>query len=168
MKKYVSLSLFLFLGFLMHAQSDACACCTDDHTAFDFWVGKWEVTKTDGSAAGKNTIEKIEGSCVLRENWTSANGTYTGTSYNFFNLSTKQWEQLWIDNAGNHLKLKGNRIDNNMILSSDEFTHTDGKVYKNRITWTLNKDGSIRQLWEVLQGDEVASVAFDGLYRKKE
>jgi len=37
----------------------------------------------DGTKAGQNSIVKGEGNCVLRENWTSATGGYTGTSINF-------------------------------------------------------------------------------------
>ncbi|MEM7380651.1 MAG: hypothetical protein AAF361_05565 [Bacteroidota bacterium] len=153
---------------LILAQEENCGCCTEDHTAFDFWVGSWDVTNADGTPAGKNTIEKVENGCVLRESWKSAKGAFTGSSVNFFNKQSKSWEQLWIDNRGSHLKLKGNRKDNKMILSSDEFTHTDGKTYINRITWTMNEDGTVRQLWEVLHEGEVASVAFDGLYKKAE
>ena len=53
-----------------------------------------------------------------------------------------------------------------MIMKSLPFEHQDGKKYVNRITWTLNKDGTVRQLWEILHNDTVSNVAFDGLYRK--
>jgi len=119
-------------------------------------------------AAGRNSIQKIQDGCVLIENWTSAQGKFTGTSLNFYNRKAKQWEQLWIDNSGTHLKLKGNKIGDQMILSSDEFTHTDGKRYVNRITWTLNDDDTVRQLWEVLHGSKVVNVAFDGIYKREE
>lgn len=166
MKKYLVLSALFICGFTSFAQADKCACCTEDHKAFDFWLGNWEVTNTDGSTAGKNTIVKEQDGCILKENWTSATPGYTGASSNYYNLNTKQWEQLWIDNSGNHLKLKGKRVGNQMILASDEFTRPDGKAYVNRITWTANEDGTVRQLWEVLQGDKVVSSSFDGLYTK--
>ncbi|MCW5517597.1 hypothetical protein [Muriicola sp. Z0-33] len=166
MKKYLFLSAFLIGSCIAFTQTDDCACCSDSHMAFDFWLGDWEVTNTDGSPAGKNTIVKDQKGCILKENWTSATAGYTGASTNFYNLRTQQWEQLWIDNSGNHLKLKGNRVGNQMILASDEFLRPDGKAYINRITWTANADGTVRQLWEVLQDDKVVSVSFDGLYRK--
>ncbi|MEX0291334.1 MAG: hypothetical protein AB3N14_19680 [Flavobacteriaceae bacterium] len=166
MKKYTLFFFLLFLGCLTYGQTQNCACCTENHKAFDFWIGEWEVTNTDGSAAGKNTIEKIQSDCMLSENWISASAGFTGTSINFYNQRTGQWEQLWVDNAGNQLKLKGKKVGNQMILSSDEFKRNDGLLYVNRITWTANDDGSVRQLWEVLQKDSVVSVAFDGLYKK--
>ncbi|TXN35020.1 hypothetical protein FVB32_10510 [Flagellimonas hymeniacidonis] len=167
MKKPITVLMFLAF-FFVNAQNDAsCTCCSENHMAFDFWVGNWEVTNANGTPAGTSKISKEEGNCTIRENWTSASSGFTGTSLNFFNTTTKQWEQLWIDNAGTFLKLKGNRVGNQMILSSDEFKQDDGKLYKNRITWTKNEDGTVRQLWEVLQGEKVTNTAFDGLYKKK-
>ena len=167
MRKLIGILIFAF-SFLVNAQTDAsCNCCTEEHKAFDFWIGDWEVTNANGDPAGKNKISKEEGGCLIREDWTSASSGFTGTSLNFYNTGTKQWEQLWIDNSGNFLKLKGNRIGNQMILTSNAFPKDDGKNYRNRITWTKNDDGTVRQLWEVLEGDTVINVAFDGLYKRK-
>lgn len=143
-----------------------CNCCSDNHRAFDFWVGEWKVVNCqDGSYAGSSMVQKEEEGCVVRENWISAKAAYTGTSLNFYNHEINQWEQLWVDNAGAVLKLKGNREDDQMVLTSDEF-EKDGKTYRNRITWTKNDDGTVRQLWEVLENDGMVSIAFDGLYQK--
>ena len=160
------LSLFTLIGTNLNAQSDDCTCCSADNLAFDFWVGEWEVFKSDGTLVGTNTISKIQDGCVLSENWTSANSSFTGTSTNFFNNQTGEWEQLWVDNGGSHLHLRGNRTGNQMILVSDEITREDKPPYSNRITWTLNEDGTVRQLWEILVDGKVANVAFDGIYRK--
>ena len=168
MKRIVSL-LFILITTVTFAQKSDCNCCSADQTAFDFWVGNWTVTHyNNGSPAGSSVIRKEENGCVIHENWTSAQAGYTGTSLNFFNTTTQQWEQLWVDNAGAHLKLKGNRIGNQMILTSDEFAKKDGKMYQNRITWTHLEDGKVRQLWEVLSEGQVVSVAFDGLYSPME
>ncbi len=170
MKQLLAL-LILLMGVLaptnVQAQKDAeaCACCTEEHKAFDFWIGNWEVFLKDGSVAGYNSIKKLQDKCVLQENWTSARGGFTGTSYNFFNQKSGKWEQLWIDNAGSYLKLYGNRVANQMILASEPFERPDGKTYVNRITYTVNTDGTVRQLWELLQQGEVVQVAFDGLYK---
>src|SRR6056297_55522 len=164
----ITIILSCFFQLALFAQdAQNCNCCSENHRAFDFWIGKWKVVNSkDGSPAGSSVISKEEGGCVIRENWTSANAGYTGTSLNFFNAQTNQWEQLWVDNAGASLKLKGNRVENQMILTSEEFTKADGKPYKNRITWTKNDDGTVRQLWEVLDEEGNVSIAFDGLYLK--
>ena len=164
--KRAAVLIAFLVGFSSSAQTADCSCCTEEHQAFDFWIGKWNVTDTQGKLVGTNVIEKVQDDCVLRENWKGTSGA-TGTSTNFFNSTTKQWEQLWVDNSGSHLKLKGDKKGNQMILSSDEFTHTDGNKYTNRITWTANKDGSVRQLWEILKEGKVVNVAFDGLYQRE-
>lgn len=110
-------------------------------------------------------ISKGQDGCVIHEKWISAKPGYTGTSLNFYNAEIHKWEQLWVDNAGAVLKLNGNRVGNQMILTSDEF-EKEGKKYRNRITWTKNDDGTVRQFWEVLGEDDSISIAFDGLYRK--
>lgn len=166
MFKKISLILAL-LSLGLWSQTSPCNCSTEFHGDFDFWVGEWLVTHPDGSAAGTNSIKKVQGNCVLMENWDSANQSYTGTSYNYYNLQTSQWEQLWIDNNGSHLKLSGSRTGDAIVMASEPITGDDGKEYVNRITWTANQDGSVRQLWEMLSEGKVIRVAFDGLYRRK-
>ena len=100
MKKTLLFIATLFFAIQLNAQNQSCNCCTQKHAEFDFWIGKWRVTNPDGTAAGKNVIDKIQNKCMLIENWTSAKGNYTGTSNNFYNYKTKQWEQIWIDNQG--------------------------------------------------------------------
>lgn len=165
--RLASISILLFFNTILNAQADDCICCTTNHKAFDFWIGVWNVTDSSGTFVGTNRIEKLQDDCVLQENWIGSSGS-TGTSTNFFNSQTMQWEQLWVDNQGTYLKLRGNRHANQMILSSDVFMHTDGNEYINQITWTLNEDGSVRQLWELLQDGSTIRVLFDGLYTRTE
>lgn len=147
---------------------ETCNCCTEKHSEFDFWIGSWTVTNLNGDMAGTNIIDKIQDHCVLRENWTSAKGNFTGTSSNFYNSNSNQWEQIWIDNKGGNLHLKGHKESNQMILKSDVLKNKDGQPYFNRITWTHNDDGTVRQYWEIVTNDQDVTVAFDGLYKKAE
>jgi hypothetical protein len=162
--------IILFIAFLflvqVNAQTNSCKCCTEKYSEFDFWIGSWTVTNPKGDVAGKNVIEKIQDNCILRENWTSAKGNYTGTSNNFYNSQADQWEQIWIDNQGGSLHLKGKRVSNKMIMQTDEALNKDGKSYIHRLTWTNNEDGSVRQLWETITNDTDVTIAFDGLYKK--
>ncbi len=166
MKKVVFiLSLFYSLSFF--AQNGNCNCCTEKHTEFDFWIGTWDVSNPDGSKAGTNTILKLQDNCLLQENWASTNGKVTGTSNTFYNAKTQQWEQIWIDNLGGNLHLKGERIDNQMILKTDVTYNKNKEPFYHRLTWTQNKDGSVHQYWETITNDKDITVSFDGLYRKK-
>lgn len=166
MKNLVFIIILSFVTNLM-GQTNNCNCCSEKYSEFDFWLGSWSVTNPKGELVGKNVIDKIQNNCILRENWTSAKGKYTGTSSNFYNSKTGQWEQIWIDNQGGSLHLKGNRVDNQMILQSEKTLNKNGDPFIQRITWTLNKDGSVRQLWETITNETEIAIAFDGLYRKE-
>ena len=163
-KIFILLLLWTPVSSLLSQAGDECPCCTAEHRAFDFWVGTWEVRLADGTPAGVNRIVKSEGGCVLQEHWQSASQGFTGTSLNYLNTATGQWEQLWVDNGGNILKLKGNREGDQMVLASEPFQGPDGSQRVNRITWTLREDGTVRQLWEVLEEGEAVQVLFDGYY----
>lgn len=167
MKKKVVLALVLLGSLIGFSQETPCNCCTEKHQQFDFWVGDWETFNPNGDLAGTNKIDKIQDKCILRENWTSAKGNYTGTSYNFYNVQTKQWEQLWVDNQGQSLHLKGKRVGNQMILMSDVSKDAKGNDIYNKVTWTKNDDGTVRQLWETSSNKKEWKIVFDGLYKKK-
>lgn len=158
--------LLLTVQFGISQNTSNCNCCSDDHKSFDFWVGKWVVTNPDGSPAGTNLIEKKQDNCVIMENWTSAQAGYTGTSYNFFNGQTGKWEQIWIDNQGQSLHMRGNREANQMIMKTDWQTDRSGNSFYHRITWTLNDDGTVRQLWETINDNKQVTISFDGLYKR--
>lgn len=168
MKSIYTLAVLLLFTISSFAQNKTCNCCSETHAEFDFWVGTWEVTNPNGTKAGVNVIEKVQDNCILQENWTSATPGYTGTSNNFYNYKAKQWEQIWVDNQGQSLHLKGNKVGNQMILRTDDETNADGKTFYHQVTWTDNEDGTVRQLWETFTEGKEVTVAFDGLYKRKE
>jgi hypothetical protein len=154
---------------ILRAQENTdCPCCSTEYRSFDFWIGDWEVTLANGSPAGVNRIEKIQGGCLLQEHWKSARPGFTGTSISFYNRSLGRWEQLWVDSGGNVLKLRGGLQGDAMVFSSDPVPGPEGPPVINRITWTLLEDGRVRQLWEVLRDGAPVQVLFDGYYRKTE
>ena len=165
--KHKSLTLvFTFFIVFAFSQNNTCKCCTANHAQFDFWEGEWAVTNADGSKAGTNSITKIQGGCILQENWKSNTPGYTGTSNNFYNSKTKQWEQIWIDNQGGSLHLKGNRKGNQMIMRTDDQVNKEGNTFYHQITWTKNENGTVRQLWETFTKGKPVVIAFDGTYRR--
>gem|GEM_PF-189213 len=142
-------------------------CDLAEHRQFDFWIGEWAVTNADGSAAGVNVIEKVLGGCALHESWTSATGGFSGNSYNIYSRAKGKWHQTWVDTTGNLLEIEGGIVDGKMVLEGPGRA-PDGKPIVNRITWTPNADGSVRQHWQVSSdGGATWTDAFDGLYKKK-
>ena len=167
MKHALFVMVFILISMPMNAQNETCNCCSEKHTEFDFWIGEWSVINPDGTEAGYNIIDKTQNNCMLRERWTSASEGYTGTSSNFYNAKTKQWEQIWIDNQGGTLHLKGTKVDNQMILKTEPEVNKDGDFFYHRLTWTDNPDGTVRQYWETIIQGKAIVVAFDGLYKKR-
>ncbi|MGB5237727.1 MAG: hypothetical protein WBN59_08855 [Flavobacteriaceae bacterium] len=88
--RWLFLVFILFSGSVM-AQTDSCPCCSEVHSAFDFWLGEWEVFNSEGAQVGTNKIVKEQNGCIISENWTSSNGQFTGSSTNFYNSQLKQW-----------------------------------------------------------------------------
>ena len=144
------------------AEAPASPCSSADHRRFDFWVGTWEVRGAARPEAppGRNSITREHGGCVLREDY--VNGRYTGASLSFWDAGAGLWRQTWIDNQGQPLLLAGGWRDESMVMSGPQ-----GGPPADRITWTPNPDGTVRQLWEKsTDGGATWTVAFDGLYRR--
>jgi hypothetical protein len=140
------------------------ACDSQEHKAFDFWLGEWQVKTPTGKVAGTNTIVKQYKDCVLREKYSTPTG-YSGESFNTYDAGRKIWHQTWVDNANTLLLLEGGLKDGKMVLEGETIA-TDGQVTKHRITWTANDDGSVRQFWQSTNVKGEWETAFDGLYTK--
>lgn len=167
--KTLLLIFSLCLSSFSFSQTNACACCNPTNNQFDFWVGSWNVYDTTGTLLGTNTITKGYDNCVLREEWTSAKQN-RGTSLNYV-LKDGNWEQLWVDNQGTVLKLKGGIKGSSMIMASKKVKRNNESesYYYNQITWTPQSDGSVIQLWEQINmNGEVINTLFKGIYKKSE
>jgi hypothetical protein len=135
------------------------------HRQFDFWLGYWEVRVADGKVAGSNRITSEYDGCVIHEHYETGRG-YRGGSLNSYDAGRGAWHQTWVDNQGTVLLLEGGLQDGNMVLAG-ETTDTDGQVTRQRITWTPNADGTVRQLWESIDAAGTTAVVFDGTYFKQ-
>lgn len=163
MKNFYIVFLLLFTMSLNAQQNN---CGSEKYNEFDFWIGSWEVFDEKGKLLGTNTITKKYDNCVLTESWVSS-GKNKGTSINFYNRNDNSWNQIWVDNSGYTLSLKGKLENGVMVLKSDIQKNKKGNYY-NQISWTLNNDESVTQLWEVFSEKHVKiSEAFKGIYKKK-
>lgn len=152
----------LLLAIPALAQSEACEA--PEHDQFDFWVGTWDVFNPEGEKAGENVIEKRHAGCALVENWSGTSGS-SGTSVNFYDTQTGRWHQTWMGSWGQALFLNGGLDEGgSMVLASDPDVSPI-----NRITWTPNDDGTVRQHWQISEdGGETWETAFDGTYVRRE
>ena len=139
-------------------------CVRAEYHQFDFWIGDWNVTTPDGKPAGHNRIERLLDGCALQEHWTGAGGG-GGTSLNFFDAATSQWNQLWVDGSGQVLRLAGAARDGGMVLEG-KTTRANGSTVRERITWTPAANGRVRQLWENSPDGITWQVVFGGSYER--
>ena len=167
---FIVLALVCLSPVIAEAQKSdkaSCPCCTEAHNGFDFWLGDWTVYSEEGKVLGKNQIskDKTYANCLVKEAWTGTSIS-RGTSYNYYDRTDKTWNQVWVDNSGFSLTLKGNRVGNSMVLKSELLTGQKGKYY-NQITWQLNEDESVTQTWELFdETGKLIQQAFKGIYKK--
>ena len=152
---------------LSHAQTPPVApplaCQAAEYRQFDFWIGTWDVYQPSGRKGGENRIEPIASGCALLENWEGGGG-FSGKSLNTYDQADKLWHQIWVDSSGSRLVLAGALVDKKMVLGSDPAA--PGPLQ--RIVWTPDDDGSVRQLWESsADAGQTWTVVFDGKYVRR-
>ena len=163
MRFWLLISAFLAPALLAQAPPPN-PCTAAEHRQFDFWVGEWTVLGPAGKVAGTNSITKIANGCALLEQYTAARG-YNGKSLNAWDASRKKWHQTWVDSSGGVLYLDGEFRDGKMLMTGKTVSATGTTL--ERITWTPNADGGVRQFWEQSTDDgKTWGVAFDGKYVK--
>ncbi len=123
---------------------------------------------TGKTVVGHSRIEPISDGCGISENWHGAKGS-NGVSYNAWDPETNHWHQFWIgNNPDGVLALEGGVSNGEMVMVGSRNSATTGKPQQQRITWTPNKDGSVRQHWETSDdAGKTWATAFDGIYRKQ-
>ena len=146
------------------AQSPA-PCSAPSYREFDFWLGDWDVFDASGRRAGTNRIEKALDGCALHESWTSA-GASRGHSYSAWDTGDNKWHQTWVDDSGTVLRISGGLVNGEMVMEGERRL-ADGTSVLERITWTPDSNGTVRQLWQSSQNGGMRwAVVFDGLYRR--
>jgi len=159
------LALFPRATLTLQAQAPLPSCTAPEHRQFDFWVGEWSVHRAaDGKYAGQNRIDSVLGGCALHEQWTGAGGV-KGNSYNAYDAARGVWHQTWVDNGGLLLQLDGGLQGDSMVLEGDS-RDVSGALRRQRIRWTPNADGSVRQHWQSQAADGSWQTVFDGYYRR--
>lgn len=156
--------VLLLIAMAVSDFAHAGACDSADHRAFDFWIGDWNVTGANNTQTHNVVTREYDG-CVIHEHYTSTKG-YAGESLNTFDATRNVWHQTWVDSLGTLLTLEGGLHNGNMVLEGT-LIGKDSVAAKQRITWTPNADGTVRQFWESADPDGTWKASFDGLYRKK-
>ncbi|NUM42378.1 MAG: hypothetical protein HUU45_12195 [Leptospiraceae bacterium] len=165
--KFKVLLIIMVISTKIVAQNNVCNCCTSEYKLFDFWLGDWLVYNKKGVKVGSNKVLSMQDSCLIQENWKSTG--QTGTSYNYYNNADSTWNQVYIDNSGTVLELKGRFVNNTMTLKSKPIKSTKSNFYYyNRITWKKINENEVSQVWDIVtEKDSIINVVFDGIYKRK-
>jgi hypothetical protein len=148
------------------AQAASPPCATGPYREFDFWVGEWNVSDPSGKAAGVNQVTNEQNGCVIVERWQSAQGG-TGQSLNYYDPSTKKWNQLWVG-LGILLHMEGEFADGSMRLEGPLQYLALDQTTRLRGTWTALPDGRVRQTFEESKdGGKTWAPWFDGYYTRR-
>jgi hypothetical protein len=153
---------------VMDAVAKAATPCMfkNENRQFDFWIGEWDVINPQGQQVGTSSIQRIVDGCIIFENWTAANGSNIGKSFNFYDPNKNKWRQVWVGNNGQPIDFEGEFKDDAMRYTSIS-VGANGQKTLGRMTF-FNLGDKVRQLWETSTDDgKTWTVAFDGMYVRK-
>ncbi|HSU29528.1 MAG TPA: hypothetical protein VLJ68_14170 [Chitinophagaceae bacterium] len=167
-------SMLLIAIFLYFSAAHGQRPCSDPvYRQFDFWIGQWEAYGLNGKKAGDSKISLILDSCIILEEWTSANTfkgvIYTGKSFNTYNAVTRQWQQTWVDNVGGSTEyLKGKKTDNKLVFQTEPFSFSKDTMAIRKLTFFDLGPDKVRQLGEITKNNGASwATEYDLEYRRK-
>lgn len=132
----------------------------DRSTAFDFWIGEWEVSwmGADGQrVVGQNTITKILDARVIEENFYDPVSNFRGRSLSIYNQESQTWHQAWVDNRGGYYNFIG-IIDGEQRIFQTVRADNNNKIFRMRfldvsndaLSWRWEVRGKGDNEWELL------------------
>ena len=157
-----------FKNILNKVELNAYPCLSNpDCRHFDFWIGEWDVY-VGQQKVGENSITRAKGGCAIHENYTTQRN-YAGQSINFYSPVDSKWHQHWVGSSGDAEHYLETKREWGLLQFVSDFMTPRGTVTLSRLTFTLNEDGTVRQLFESSTDDgKTWTAAFDGLYKRKE
>jgi hypothetical protein len=170
MKQFILLQVAFLTVLSVSSQKP---CSRPEFRQFDFWIGNWDVYAKNEAKAGTSKISLILDSCIILEEWTSANTVsgiiYSGKSFNKYNPSSGQWQQTWVDNVGGSTEyLKGEYANGKMIFTTNPFSFNKDTMAIRKLTFYNLEADKVRQHGEISK-DKGATWAteYDLEYRRR-
>ncbi len=143
MQKYLLLFIFLMIPLSQtQAQQTQTYCDTAEHEFVDFWLGNWDLTWEGGT--GTNSITRTHGGCVINEDFKSAN--LIGMSSSIYDINTKTWRQIWMDNQNGYLNLKGHKEGDDFIFQTTP--NPEEPEIQLRMVFSNIKQDSLNWSWQ--------------------
>ena len=147
-------------------------CSDADHSAFNFWLGEWDVSQTGTvTVLARSTISSAVDGCAIEENYHQTLGpggvtaSYFGASFSILDTARGgKWRQFYVDSGGSAMVFEGGLQDTAMVLDAPG---TPGVIQ--RMTIAPQPDGSVRQ-WGLTSNDggqTWSAGGFDFTYRRR-
>jgi tetratricopeptide (TPR) repeat protein len=157
-----------FIAVLEKIKVNAYPCLSSkDNRHFDFWLGEWNVF-VGTQKVGVNSITMALGGCAVHENYATG-GNYAGQSINYYDPIDKKWHQHWVGSGGDVYNYLETKREEGLLQFESKFMGPQGNISLSRLTFTLNDDGTVKQLFEGSTDEgKTWAPAFDGLYKKKD
>jgi len=150
------LALIFFVNAGAYSQGSAPRPCeVPNASQFDFWLGEWDLTwraeqsggKKGAVGKGTNSITKMLGRCVVREDFNSLDAGLSGNSVSVYNTSKGRWQQTWVDNQGSYLLFSGEFEAGQMTLKTEPFLRGE-KTLINRMVFRNITPNSLDWDWQ--------------------
>ena len=142
------------------------ACDTEDHRAFDYWIGEWVVSDTTGQQIAESSITSVAGGCAIAEHWRPLRGA-EGRSLSWFEPKDGQWHQQWIGGNGWIARFMGTVTDGELTLTEAAHPATGTQPIA-RMRWARAGTDTVRQLmWQSRDAGTTWTPAFVGVYGRR-
>ena len=152
------------------APSPPTPCASEEHSAFDFWVGEWDVYPNGrDTKVADSKIEKLYSDCAIRENWMPLRGGGGGSLSNL-DPDTGRWHQTWIGGGPGRVEFEGGTAGESTMVLVGYWPNVNGpgQHAKVRMTYTVQDDGAVRQHGEASTDHGLTwTNSFDFIYRRK-
>ena len=154
------------------AQPAPIDCADADHSAFNFWLGEWDVRPTGSdTVVAQSTIAPAAGGCTVEETYHQTVGpggaatSYHGVSFSVFDAANGgKWRQFYVDSAGSVTVFEGGLQDGAMVLDAP-----GAPGVLQRMTVAPQPDGSVRQWGRTSRdgGSTWSANTYDFTYRRR-
>jgi hypothetical protein len=176
MKKYfftlIFLTIFLKFSFGQQSKPTSVPCSDPKYHQFDFWLGEWNVTRAGSkpnAPPAKSKISRLLDQCVIFEEYQSADGKYSGKSFNMFDSAGNEWRQFWVDDQGGYLDFTGHFQNDGALHFVSNSKGSDGKVTITRMTFSKLPGDKVHQYIDQSTDDgKTWTLYFDGIYVRRQ
>jgi hypothetical protein len=140
---------------ITYSQDNTQPCSAPEAAMLDFWVGHWDLewTNTEGKTEkGTNTINKILGSCVIEENFSTEDASFQGKSVSVFDSRKLIWKQTWVDNTGSYMDFTGGKYGDSVMFSRKVIDKKGAEHIQRMVFYNITA-GSLMWNWESSSDD---------------